>query len=338
MLAAMNRPAPIPLRPDPGAVRDASVRTLTKACIRSSLATFETRGATAPTTLTTAGASMRTVVADFIESLSPASTGAALLPQGLQVNLDGVASVTVPSFLAAAANTGWIDEAAPIPNRQLAVIPGPTLATDKLAVLVALSSEMLAGSNAEAFIRDALTQSAALALDAALFDASAATTARPAGLRNGISALTASTPPDKLDAMVADISALVTAVAAVARNGPIVLVAAPAKAMTLRIRAPRELPVDILASSAIAANDVICIAPNALVSGNGPVRIEASRDALVHYFDPASAISTPGTPNVVSAPVASAWQADSVSLRLILSTTWALRHPSGLAWLTATGW
>jgi Phage capsid family len=317
---------------------NASVRTLTKACIRTALTSFETRGAVVPTTLTTAASAMKTVVADFVESLAPASAGAALLQQGLQVTLDGTMSVTVPSFLAAASNVGWIDEAAPIPNRQLAVIAGPTLSADKLAVLVALSSEMLSGSNAEAFVRDALTQSAGLALDSALFDAAAASAARPAGLRNGISALTASAPPDKLDAMIADISALVTAVAAVARNGPIVLVAAPAKAMTLRIRAPRELPVDILASSALAANDVIAIAPNTLVSGNGPVRIEASRDATVHYFDPAAAISTAGTPNVVAAPVASTWQTDSVSLRLILSTTWALRHPSGLAWLTATGW
>jgi Phage capsid family len=333
-----ERLPPIPLRPDVSAIRNASVRTLTKACIRTSLATFETRGAVAPTTLTTAASSMKTIVADFVESLSPASAGAELLSQGLQVTLDGVASITVPSFLAAAGNAGWVDEAQPIPNRALSVIPGPTLAADKLAVLVALSSEMLSGSNAEAFVRDALTQSAALALDSALFDASAATSARPAGLRNGITGLTAAGPGDKTDAMITDISTLVNSVAAVARNGPLVLVAAPAKAMTLRIRAPRELPVEILASSAIAANDVICIAPNALVSGNGPVRIEASRDALVHYFDPASAIGTAGTPPVVAAPIASAWQADSVSLRLLMSTTWALRHPSGLAWLTATNW
>jgi hypothetical protein len=74
----------------------------------------------------------------------------------------------------------------------LNVLGGPMLSPDKLAVIAVLSYEMLNGSNAEAMVRDALTRSAPLALDTALFDASASSAARPAGLRNGISALTAS--------------------------------------------------------------------------------------------------------------------------------------------------
>ena len=332
------RPQPIPLRPDAGALRRANVTALTKACIRAAVATFETRGAVAPTTLTTASSSLRTVVADFIEALSPASAGAALLEQGLQVTLDGIGSVTVPGFLAAAGNVGWVEETMPVPNRQLAVIAGPTLTPDKLAVLVALSSEMLSGSNAEAFVRDCLTQSAALGLDAALLDANASSASRPAGLRNGISAQTASVLTNPVDAMIADIAKVAGVAAAVAGNTPIVLIANPVRALTLQLRAPRQLPVEILASNAVAAADLIAVAPNALVSATGPVRIEASRDALTHYFDPASAISTTGTPNVVSAPVMSSWQTDSVSLRLLMTASWGLRHPSGLAWLTATAW
>ena len=76
----------------------------------------------------------------------------------------------------------------------------------KLAVLTALTNEMISGSNAEAMVRDALTQSAALALDAALLDANASTTARPAGLRYGIAALTASALTDRTEAMLADIA------------------------------------------------------------------------------------------------------------------------------------
>jgi hypothetical protein len=326
------------LRPDAGALRTASVAALVKSCIRTSLAAYETRGAVAPTTITSAPAGLKTVVADFIESLSPASAGAALLGQGLQASLDGVASVSCPAFLAAAGNVGWVDEAAPIPNRQLNVLGGPILEPDKLAVLVALSSEMLSGSNAEAFVRDVLTQSAALALDAALFDANPKTTARPAGLRNGISGSSASALADKTEAMLADISTLAGVVAAVAGNAPIALVANPVRAMMLRLRAPRELPVAVMASSAIAPADLLAVAPNALVSALGAVRIDASRDATVHLFDPAAAISTAGTPNVVSAPIGSMFQTDNVSLRLLMTASWGLRHPSGLAWLTATAW
>ena len=255
---------------------------------------------------------LRTVVADFIEALAPASAGAALLGQGLQVTLDGVASVSCPAFLAAAGNVGWVTEAAPIPVRQLNVLA--MLTPDKLAVLCALSHEMLSGSNAEAFVRDALTQSAAQALDTAVLDANASTTARPAGLRYGISASTASALTDRTEAMLADI-------ATVAGNALIVLVANPVRAMTLRLRAPRDLPVTVLASSAVAAGDLIAVAPPALVSALGNVRIEASRDSTEHMFDPAEAISVPGSPNVISAPIRSMWQTDTVSLRLIMTAT-----------------
>jgi hypothetical protein len=110
------------------------------------------------------------------------------------------------------------------------------------------------------------------------------------------------------------------------------------RAMTLRLRAPRELPVTVLASSAVAAGDLIAVAPAALVSATGPVRIEASRDAEIHMETTPTGISIPGTPNVVASPVQSMWQTDTVSLRLVMTASWGLRHSSGLAWLTTTAW
>jgi hypothetical protein len=68
------------------------------------------------------------------------------------------------------------------------------------------------------------------------------------------------------------------------------------------------------------------------------VQVEAGRDATVHMFDPADAIALPGSPNTISAPVRSMWQTDTVSLRLLMTASWGLRHPSGLAWLTTTAW
>jgi Phage capsid family len=302
---------------------------------RDAAALLETRAAQSPTMLS---AHLRTVIVDFLDALGPASAGSALLAQGLQLTFDAVGAISVPAFLAAAGNVGWVDEAMPIPVRQLNVLGGPMLEPTKLAVLTALTSEMLAGSNAEAMVRDALTRSAALALDTALLDANAATTARPAGLRYGIAASSASVLTDPTEAMLHDVATLAGAVAPVAGNAPITLVANPVRAMMLRLRAPRELPVAVLASSAIAAGDLLAIAPAALVSAVGNVQVEANRDATVHMFDPAAAIAVPGSPNVISAPVRSMWQSDTVSLRLLLIASWGLRDARGLAWLTATGW
>jgi HK97 family phage major capsid protein len=220
---------------------------------------LETRAASAPTTTTTFASLMERAVADFIDSLAPASAGAALLGQGLQLAFGANVAISVPAFLAAAGNVGWVDESAPIPVRQLNVLGGPILEPTKLAVLTALTNEMLSGSNAEAMVRDALSQSAALALDAALLDANAGTTARPAGLRYGISALTASALTDRTEAMLADIATLAGAVAPVAGNAPIAIIANPVRAMMLRLRSTRELSVAVLASSAVAAGDLIAV-------------------------------------------------------------------------------
>jgi hypothetical protein len=350
----------IPLRPDSAAVARANVTALMRACVpvmlgaydkrntstagvlaqkwphdRDAARLLETRAASSPATLTSYASVMHTAIADFIDSLGPASAGAALLAQGLELTFDGDAAISVPSFAAAAGNVGWVTEAAPIPVRQLNTLGGPLLTPDKLAVIAVLSYEMLSGSNAEAMVRDALTQSAALALDGALLDATAASAARPAGLRNGIVALTASALTDPVEAMLKDITTVAGAVAPVAGNVPIALIANPARALMLRLRAPRELPVSVFASSAVAAGDLIAVAPPALVSAVGNVLIDAGRESTVHMFDPADAIAVPGSPN---APVRNMWQTDCIGLRLILTASWGLRHPSGIAWLTTTAW
>src|SRR5262249_15063153 len=84
---------------------------------------------------------------------------------------------------------------APIPVHNL-VSGSVALVPRKLATIVTLTAEMLASSNAEAFVTAALTQSVGLALDAALFDSAAASAIRPAGLRYNIAARTASTATD----------------------------------------------------------------------------------------------------------------------------------------------
>jgi hypothetical protein len=362
MLADMRNLVPEDMPSRAAALRSANVTALVRACAAAALGAYdrtttaaivlaknwphdrdaahllETRAASAPTTTTTFASLMERAVADFIASLAPASAGAALLGQGLQLTFGSNVAISVPSFLANAANVGWIDEASPIPVRQLNVLGGPILEPTKLAVIAALTNEMISGSNAEAMVRDALTQSAALKLDESLLDANAATTARPAGLRYGVAALTASALTDRTEAMLADIATLAGAVAPVAGNTPIAIIANPVRAMTLRLRSPRELSVAVLASSAIAAGDLIAVAPPALVSAVGGVQIKADRESTVHMFDPADAIAVPGSPNVVSAPVRSMFQTDTVALRLLMTASWGLRSPAGLAWLTATGW
>ena len=88
----------------------------------------------------------------------------------------------------------FVQEGAPIPVHGLTVA-GTLLEPRKLAVIVALAAEMLAGSNAEALVTDALTRATGLAIDAALFDLEAADEVRAAGLRRGIGRRAPRPPP-----------------------------------------------------------------------------------------------------------------------------------------------
>jgi hypothetical protein len=119
---------------------------------------------------------------------------------------------------------------------------GTTLNPHKLAVISTLTGEMIRYSNAEAMVRQVLIESTGPAIDKVLFSANAAASDRPAGLLNGITALN----PEgivgtKAETMIDDLQALATAVAPIAGNGNIVLVAAPAQAVAITMRAPRMI-------------------------------------------------------------------------------------------------
>jgi hypothetical protein len=360
----MTSRSPIPLRPDYSA-RRATGLPLVRAAAAHLIAHLENgyasdtaerlwprdadtklvaKAASIPATVSTsawASTFAETALADFVISMGPASAAAALLARGLQLNFDSRAAIMVPGILSAAANVGFVQEGAPIPVRQFS-IAGPTLSPRKFAVISTFLSTIFDYSTPtiESLVRDVLTQSVGLALDAALLDANAGDATRPPGLRNGISALTASTDPVRAEAMAADIAALVNAVAGVAGSaGALTFVAAPAQAAALRLWAPNTFRYEVLASSGLASGVVICIAPNALVSAVDPApRFEISKEATLHLDTAPLPIGSPGSPATVAAPTENLFQLDAVGLRMIMQVAWALRNAGGLAWLQTTRW
>ena len=361
MLRGMNAPVRqgIPLRPDPGAMRRAAVRSLSRACIAVArgrgyasdaaetvrkhwpddhFAWAVVRASTAPSDTNTASALVRTLLPQFFEALGPASAAAQLLGQGLVLSFGDAGAISLPALVADPTKVTFVGEGAPIPVQQFAIEAPKVLRPQKLAVVVTLSREMVESSNAEALITDVLTRSTALGLDAMLFDANAGTTTRPAGLRNGIAALTASAAPNASDAMIADIDQLLASVAPVTSEPP-VLIMAWHRAISANLRAAHTLdPLTVLGSAALADKDVICVAPNTLVSANGDgPTFENVRDALLNLETSPLQIAS-GSPAVIATPTRSLWQTDAVGIKLRIGMTWALRDPRGLAWLTATNW
>ena len=301
-------------------------------------ARVEGRAVTTPATTTTTGWAAELAVdgvAEFMAGLSGLSASGRLIELGMRVSLDGVGSMAVPNIIPVAADAGtWVIEGAPIPVRQ-GLLTATTLEPRKLTVINAYTWELAQHSDIEAFLRRFLSEAAGLALDSAMFDAAAASTARPAGIRNGISALTAATGTDD-PAMMADLTALAAAVANAAGAGPILFVASPAQAVRIGLWSLIEAPFQVVSTPALADGIVIAVATNAFVSGFGSEpEFSVSDQATVHMDDSPAAIGTAGAPAVVAAPSRSLWQQGLIGIRMILPAAWGIRAPSGVAWLTA---
>jgi Phage capsid family len=275
------------------------------------------------------------VVTIFLPSLAPVSAGVQLLARGLQLQFDGAAAIKLP--LIAQGSAAFVGEAKPIPVVQFTTSAGVTLTPFKLASITTLTREMMDSSNAEAIIRQALSESVANGLDAALFSANAGTADQPPGLLNGVAALTPSSSTDKTTAMVDDLTAIVHAVARIAGAGPVVLVAAPEQAASLALRYLKQLDYALLPSAALPAGTVIAIATNALASAFGGVpQIEANRETEIVINDVPGEVVTVG--GMSGAPIASMFHTDRVALKIGLSTNWVARAANAVAWVSGVTW
>jgi Phage capsid family len=291
--------------------------------------------ATSPPASTGSASTLSQIVPSFLASLIPMSAGAALLQQGIVLQWDHAAGISLPNITGIVAD--WVSELAPIPVKAATTGPGPRLDPYKLAVITTLTGEMVRGSNAEEIVTNTLALSAAPALDAALFSNAAGTPGlKPPGLLNGITPLTASTATPKSDAMVDDLSTLGAAVSAYAGNGNVAFIAAAKQAIAIGLQA-ENLAYPVLMTNALPAATVIAVATPALASVIEPLlRIDSSQDVAIHEETAAAPIVTPA--GTMATPVRSMFQTDSVALRLRLPISWTLRAPGAIAYMTAVTW
>ena len=157
-----------------------------------------TKAATSPaltTSGTWAGSLAPTATADFLGSLVGESAAAKLIDVGMRVDLSGVNSVTIPhrSTNIPAVDTQWVAEGGPFPVKQYTLATSTLGPVRKLASSVVLSREMAEASGGEDIFATLLKEDIAASLDASVFSNAAASASRPAGILNGISALTATT-------------------------------------------------------------------------------------------------------------------------------------------------
>jgi hypothetical protein len=361
IMPGMNtRPSPIPLRPDPTALnradRQSFVRAVTaqalgevRQCAPASIlrtawpndstAPLILRAATSPTT--TADYRTATVVNPLV-TLAPASAAAQLFAECFQVDLAGVTSVRLP-YVTTTPQPGFIAEGAPAPAAQLSLSNVDIGPTRKLLILAGLSGELdnATPGTASAAIGKALSDACTKAVDAAAFDTAAESTTRPAGLLNGVASLTAAVAGGSdLETLAADLASLVNAIAAANINPEgLVLVASWKQALKLRLLAGSRFDTVIIGTSALADRTVVGVAPGGVGFGyNGTPEVTTSREATIHYESATPlAIGTAGTPPTIAAPTRSAFQTDTLILKVRARCAWA-KIPGSVQVVTNTNW
>jgi hypothetical protein len=206
-------------------------------------------------------------------------------------------------------------------------------------------------------IRQAIIEDTAVAIDSVLLDATAATTTRPAGLKSGVSA-TSATGGGTITALIGDIrgltSALITGTNGNLRSpvwimNPGDILAAsllPATAGGGEFPFKTELTggtlqgYPVISSSNVTADTMLLVDAGDFVSVTGDApRFDISDQATIHMEDTTPlAISTAGSPNTVAAPVRSLWQTDCLAVRMLLDINWGMRRTGVVAWTQTMTW
>ena len=297
-----------------------------------------TKAAVVPGSTSNLAPFAQTSISTLVSILGPTSASAMIFNRALQIDFGRDFAITVPNLTASAAGVQYTQQGSPIPVKQF-VTSGTTLSPEKICMACAFVRELFEASNAENLVTAVLQRNLTLGLDSILLDSAAADGIRPAGLRNGVAALTAQagTAPTSL---VFDLANLASAVAPIGGND-LMYIASPKQAVKIALYKTSELPFPLASSAALADGIVMCVALPALVvaGGNDPPKISVSREAMMHFEDTSpQPIGTPGTPNVVAAPARSLWQSDAVAVRLTADLTWSLRAANAVSWVTGVNW
>lgn len=341
-----------PFRPDPlkdfrralavkalAAVRDRDVTQTAERLYGKSEADFIAKAAVGPMTTDDVGGFAGVRIAQFLRSLRGRSAAAQLFALGVDLDLTGLGSITLPRASSEFPNAAFVAEGGPAPVFR-GTLTATTLIPRKLIALAALTQELASFSAdvAEQVISDMLQDSAAKALDAKLFSTDAATATAPAGILNGVAA-TAGAVGGGLGELAADLRALIGSVVAAGGGANLVVLASPPNAVSLQLLAGGNFALPVIIGPALAPGMVIVLDALAFVSGfSGAPQITVADNAVVHLEDTAPlAIGTAGAPNTVAAPVRSAFQADLKVLRCILRAAWAMRAPA-IAYTTTATW
>jgi HK97 family phage major capsid protein len=286
---------------------------------------------------------------DFLAALTPFSVYPALLSRGLSLAFDQYGSISLPRRSGTGAGGGFVAEGSPIRVGRITT-GAATLTPKKMGVIVPFSRELAMRStpSIEAIVRQAILEDTAAALDPLLLDATAVSTARPAGLLNGVSAAASGFPGADYQAVREDFKALLNPFFTANAADNITVIMNPAQGLALSfmegpIGDPNWLNrirerVTMVESTSATANRLIAIRNSDFVGAGGAPAFDVSEQATIHMEDTTPLEIVSGTGPTTADPVRSLFQTASIGVRMLIDVSWTMRRTGVVHWIDGTSW
>jgi HK97 family phage major capsid protein/HK97 family phage prohead protease len=294
---------------------------------------------------------VQTVNQGFMEALMPFSIYPALRSRGIGVNFDGIGTVSLPSRTAGGAGGGFVAEGSPIRVGRITTA-AVTMTPKKLGVIVPFSRELAKRSTPaiEAIVRQSILEDTAVILDGAIIDATASSTARPAGLLNGVSAVASGYGGGDYQAVLADFKALLAPFFAANAADNIVVLMNPSQGLALSMMpgpdgvigsfmgAIRDR-VTFIESTTVPSGRLIALRVSdfATALGDAP-EFDISEQATVHMEDTTPLEIVSGTGPTTADPVRSFFQTATIGVRMLMDVSWKMRRSGMVQWIDTTTW
>lgn len=294
---------------------------------------------------------VQTAYADFVQALVGYSIYPALRDRGIGLSFDGAGTVSIPSRTAGGAAGGFVTEGSPIRVGRITTA-ATTMTPKKMGVIVPFTRELAKRSTPaiEALVRQAILEDTAAVLDAALLDATASSTARPAGLLNGVTTVGVGYGGGDYQAVVEDFKALLAPFYTANGADNITVIMHPAQALALSMMPgpgdgrfgwaePLMSRLTVIESTYATSGRLIALRNSdfATALGDAP-EFDISEQATVHMEDTTPLEIVSGTGPATADPVRSFFQTATIGVRMLMDVSWTMRRSGMVQWVNGTTW
>jgi HK97 family phage prohead protease/HK97 family phage major capsid protein len=293
---------------------------------------------------------LQTVNSGFLDALVGMSIYPALRSRGVGLNFDGLNTIKLPRRTAGGAGGGFVAEGAPIRVGRITTAAAE-LVPKKMGVIVPFSRELARRSTPaiEAIVRRGILEDTAAILDGVLLDATAISTARPAGLLNGVGAVASGYGGGDHVAVKEDFKALLAPFIAANAADNLTVIMNPAQALSIAMMDGPDnnagwfsgisSRVNIVESTYATANRLVAIRNSDFYTavGAGP-EFDINETATVHMEDTTPLEIVSGTGPTTADPVRSFYQTATVGVRMLMDVSWTMGRPSMVQWINGTSY